>query len=270
MQKLESTDTLVVEHKENNVLESDDPILKQLPRELLQYVSRPEDHKNDIAYVERGAIYSFIHLVFSILFFPYSVCRMILVNQGQLALTMNNGTPEILGPGRHVLLSPFNSFVGTVAQSDSFIKHGPLYIIRVEIGQIGFGIEMSNGKPLLLTRGTHIIRSNTFVWCDTINLRTNSSLKNIEIIRVETGNVAYCYRQGQLQILQPGLHLVQPPDRYGGTISTQITIIDLPFGVHETSDYVPLGIKSAVFYRVVDPLKALLRIQNINKQIQRK
>jgi len=47
-----------------------------------------------------------------------------------------------------------------------------------------------------------------------------------------------------------------------------LSILDLPEGVHETSDYVPLAIKAAVFYRVIDPRKALLNIQNINHQIQ--
>ena len=72
-----------------------------------------------------------------------------------------------------------------------------------------------------------------------------------------------------------------------------MTILDLPSATHETSgtlnitqlfldhnyfigyplnllytDYVPLAIKAAVFYRITDPLKALVRIQNIPKQIQ--
>ena len=47
-----------------------------------------------------------------------------------------------------------------------------------------------------------------------------------------------------------------------------MTILDLPLATHETSDYVPLAIKAAVFYRIIDPLKALVRIQNIPKQIQ--
>ena len=51
-------------------------------------------------------------------------------------------------------------------------------------------------------------------------------------------------------------------------MTTQMTILDLGLAVHETSDYVPLAIKSAVFYRVVDPYKALVRIQNVGQQIK--
>jgi len=85
---------------------------------------------------------------------------------------------------------------------------------------------------------------------------------------VEMGWVGYCYRAGNLQILEPGLHLITPPDRFGDFLSTQLSILDLPEGVHETSDYVPLAIKAAVFYRVIDPKKALLNIQDITHQIR--
>jgi len=92
-------------------------------------------------------------------------------------------------------------------------------------------------------------------------------LDQIEVIRVEMGWVGYCFRAGNLTILEPGLHLITPPDRFGDFLSTQLSILDLPEGVHDTSDYVPLAIKAAVFYRIVDPRKALLNIQNIQQQI---
>jgi len=259
----------MTDSKNATVLQTDDPLLRQLPKELLEYVTRPEDHTMKLVYVDRNPIYSMIHLFLSFLLFPYSICRMTLVRQGELALTLNNGVPEILGPGRHVLLSPFNSLVGISHESQPIIQHGPLFIIRVEIGQLGYGVERETGKPVLFSRGKHIIKSNTFVWTGFLTFRDQrTQMNNIDVIRVETGNVASCYRHGQLFILEPGLHLIQPPDRFGCMLSTQITILDLPYAVHETSDYVPLGIKSAVFFRVVDPLKALVRIQNVNKQIE--
>lgn len=44
-------------------------------------------------------------------------------------------------------------------------------------------------------------------------------------------------------------------------------VLDLPLGIHETSDYVALAIKSAVFYRIVEPQKTLVRIKDVNQQI---
>merc|ERR1712173_44816 len=72
---------------------------------------------------------------------------------------------------------------------------------------------------------------------------------------------------GNLVILKPGLHLIEPPDRFGNIMSTQMQILELPLGVHETSDYVALAIKAAVFYRIVEPEKTLVRIQNVRQQI---
>merc|ERR1712176_1133307 len=59
-----------------------------------------------------------------------------------------------------------------------------------------------------------------------------------------------------------------PPDRFGDIMSTQMQILDLPLGVHETSDYVALAIKAAVFYRIVKPEKTLVRIKNVRQQIE--
>ena len=45
-------------------------------------------------------------------------------------------------------------------------------------------------------------------------------------------------------------------------------ILELPNNLDiETSDYVALTIKAAVFYRIVEPEKTLVRIQNVRQQI---
>ena len=53
---------------------------------------------------------------------------------------------------------PFNRFVGIRDITDPVIRHGPIHIIRVEIGQLGYGADREHGKPVLLTR------SNTFAY----------------------------------------------------------------------------------------------------------
>ena len=85
--------------------------------------------------------------------------------------------------------------------------------------------------------------------------------------RIETGSVGYAYKKGNLKILRPGLHLIVPPDRFGDIMSTQMQIIDLAEAIHETSDYVPLAIKAAIFFRIINAERAIRRISNIKKQI---
>merc|ERR1712228_369909 len=143
------------------------------------------------------------------------------------------------------------------------------HIIRVQMGQLGYAVDMESGKPMLLSRGEHIINSEHFVWKKFVNFSEQiTDLDQLQVIRIETGKIGYCFRQGNLVILKPGLHLIEPPDRFGNIMSTQMQILDLPLGIHETSDYVALAINAAVFYRIVEPEKTLVRIKNVEQQIE--
>ena len=81
-----------------------------------------------IEYVNRNGAESTIHTAMAVLCCCYSICRIVLVKQGEIGLTQNSDKPELLGPGRHVLLSPFNNFVGIRQVTDAVIQHGPLHV----------------------------------------------------------------------------------------------------------------------------------------------
>jgi len=246
----------------------DDPLLRQLPKELHEYVVTADEHHDKLEYVNRSSCYSGVHSTIAALCCCYSVCRMVVVKQGEIGLTQNADKPELLGPGRHVLLSPFNNFMGIRSVTDNVIVHGTINIIQVQRGSLGYAVNMKTGRPIILSKGKHIINDINFVWKKFITLRDRiTNLDQLQIIRIETGSVGYCYVRGNLKILHPGLHLIEPPDRFGDILSTQMQIIDLEEAVHETSDYVPLAIKAAVFFRIVKPERALRRISNIHKQI---
>ena len=65
-------------------------------------------------------------------------CRMVVVKQGQIALTQNGDEPEILPPGRHVLLLPTNKLIRVFNESEPVIQHCPIKIIQVLRGQLGY------------------------------------------------------------------------------------------------------------------------------------
>ena len=67
---------------------------------------------------------------------------------------MNNGKPELLVPGRHFLLSPFNELMNVYNMDESLIQCGPITIARVCQGQIGIG--MNGAKVELLQPGLHV------------------------------------------------------------------------------------------------------------------
>jgi len=229
---------------------------------------RPEHSKETIAFVHRSEAESMLHSCLAVVLCCYSVCRTYVVKQGQIGLTQYGDEPQLLGPGRHTLLSPWNEMLAIKDETEQVIRHGPIFIIKVKRGELGYGIDLNDGHPTLLSQGRHIIKSNTFTFHGFVTLRDRTTiLDQIQVIRVEMGWIGYCYRAGNLEIMEPGLHLIAPPDRFGDFLSTQLAILDLPEGVHDTSDYVPLAIKAAVFYRIVDARKALLNIQNIRQQI---
>eukprot|EP01083_Nonionella_stella_P285211 970832_1 len=259
------------DNKDGNIFDdskyANDPLLRQLPQELQDFVVKAGQH-GTLEYVDRSGIESTIHKSLSVLCCCYSLCKMVLIKQGEIGLTQNGDKPELLGPGRHVLLSPFNHYMGTQQVTAPVIRHGCIHIIRVKIGQLGYAVNMKTGRPILLARGKHIINDINFVWKKFITLRDRiTQLDQLQIIRIETGYVGYAYKKGNLKILKPGLHLIEPPDRFGDIITTQMQIIDMPEAINETSDYVPLAIKAAIFFRIVNPEKALRRISNIKQQI---
>jgi len=96
---------------------------------------------------------------------------------------------------------------------------------------------------MLLTAGTHHIRKAEFKWGGFLDLSQGvNSLGALKLIRVDRGQVAYYYKRGELEILEPGMHVIAPPDRFGGFLSTQLQLMDLPKQVHESADYVQLSI----------------------------
>eukprot|EP01083_Nonionella_stella_P026813 73845_1 len=257
-------------YKDDAQTPSDDPLLDQLPQELRKYVKGPQDHEHVELRFEnelRTPCASCLHCTVSWLTLG-CCCSCRLIKQGQIGLTQCGDAPQLLGPGRHTLLNPANKWVEVCDYRKAVINHGPLKIIRVQMGQLGYGMDMDDGKPMLLSRGEHVINKISFVWGRFVNFREpTTELGQLQVIRIETGKIGWASKQGYLKILEPGLHLVEPPDQFGGIISTQMQILELPKGVHETSDYVELAIKAAVFYRIVDAKKALLRIRNIKQQI---
>ena len=53
---------------------------------------------------------------------------MVVVRKGEIGLTQNGDQPELLSQGRHVLLSPWNRYVGIRPLTNPVIKHGTIHI----------------------------------------------------------------------------------------------------------------------------------------------
>jgi len=242
-------------------------LIEQLPKELLQYVVNPE---HEISHYFQKP--SKRNVCIGTCLFPLCCCKMVLVQKGFIAKTWNGDQPLILGQGRHYLLSPSHTYAGRAdLKSDRLISHGPIHIISVALGQLGIGLDVRTGKPMILTTGTHYINNNFFRWQDFSDLTQPSTpIGQMKIVRVEKGYVGYGYsgQSGDLKIYQPGLHFIHPPDRYVDRVSKMIQITQLPNEVHESKDYVQIAVKAAIYYQVADPAKALVTVQDIHREIK--
>jgi len=242
-------------------------LMEQIPAELKQYVVNPE-HEITHYFMKPSSINSAVGKCLYPLFF----CKMILVRKGFVAKTWRGDKPLILGQGRHFLLSPTHTFAGLAdLKTQCMISHGPIHIISVALGQLGIGTDVQTGKPVILSTGTHYINNNFFRWQEFSDL-TNpvTQIGKMQIVRVEKGQVGYGYsgQTGDLQIYEPGLHFIQPPERYVDRISQMIQITQLPTEIHESKDYVEIAVKAAIYYQVADPAKALVTVQNIDREIK--
>ena len=98
-----------------------DPLLLQLPAELKKFVKGPADHRDNLAFVERSGCWATTHRALSVLgclMCGYSFCRMTVVLQGEIGLTQFGDEPELLKPGRHVLLAPWNELIAVKKQTE--------------------------------------------------------------------------------------------------------------------------------------------------------
>lgn len=151
----------------------------------------------------------------------YLLSKQVLIKEGQYGIAMNNGKPEILAPGRHLLSSPFNSMVRIVNSSDDVILVSPISIIRIPQGFIG--LAFNNALPEVLLPGLHVRKSAGFKFVSTNSLQNELIMSGpIKFLTVRSGNVRVCYNRGKVVIFKEGRYAINSGTFViGGTIVTQ-------------------------------------------------
>jgi len=159
------------------------------------------------------------------------------------------------------------------------IVHGTITRFRVRNGEIG--LAWDNNKPVFIEKPDfYQVDSPSFTFVNCVN----SSEKMIILgsskrIVVYDGEVGVSYVNGRLDILQPNTHVFDSVERiFAGFLSTKQQSIHLlepgskDLFLHcDTKEFVEIGVKAAVFYRICDPAKSLLTVgndQNIQQLIR--
>lgn len=196
--------------------------------------------------------------------------HIIQIPKGKIGLAKSSGVPKFLDYGRHCFYDAMLEYHNeTISREERLIVHGDVSIINVPMGAIGYGIETRKPNPVILAEGFHLIKSKFFKFVDIIDLtKPVNDIGLMKLVRVETGTVGVAYYNGILKILQSGLHLLIPPNRFHDFLSIQQTVINLPQTVLESGDYAPLSVKADVFFRVIDPELAVKTVDDIEKTVQ--
>lgn len=139
----------------------------------------------------------------------YMLKKQVLIKDGQYGFSMNNGRSEVLLPGRHMLLSPFNTLTEIKNSGDDVISVGPISIIRVHKGYYGFAL--NEGRQEVLLPGLHVRKSPTFKFHSTFSQASDmvSAVAGpMKMFTVQSGTARVCYDKGTVQIFGEGRYFV--------------------------------------------------------------
>lgn len=213
----------------------------------------------------------------------HGTIHIIRVLKGKIALINNNVKPMLLHEGTHTFTSQVLTFHGVRDVNDPHVVHGTITRFRVRNGEIGLAWE--DNKPVFIeTPGIFEVDSPTFAFikCEPASEK-QVMLGSRKRIVVYDGEVGISYVNGKLDILQPKAHIFDAAERvFVNFLSTRQQLTPLTDAAPiqraeggkkqvetgnnsgylrcDTKDFVEIGIKAAVFYRIGDPEKALLTI----------
>jgi regulator of protease activity HflC (stomatin/prohibitin superfamily) len=203
----------------------------------------------------------------------YPFLRFKYVNSNELLPVLVSGQHKILqGPGFNWTVG-INDSSSHKIQIGSDVEFGPIKLIYVKPGTLKFAVDIATSKPMLLGPGMHYfddinikIQSRDIVLSSggdnqIINVDDNGIFK---FVFVKTGSEAIVNsRDGQLMILEAGLHFVEAPDSLKTFASIQqehfkfgsCDISGASAPVFLTSDNVELHVDATIFYRISDVKK---------------
>jgi len=137
----------------------------------------------------------------------YLYNKQVLIENGKYGFSWNNGRPEILFPGRHLLASPLNSFSHSVSTGENLIQMGPISIIRVPEGKLGFCL--NDALPEILLPGLHVRNNAAFIFGSLEAVDQELiTYGPIKMFAVRSGEVRICYDGGAVQIFKEGRYAV--------------------------------------------------------------
>jgi regulator of protease activity HflC (stomatin/prohibitin superfamily) len=222
-----------------------------------------------------NAVFSYSGFVKSMeAYIKHGTIHIIQVPKGSLGLLFESNYPRILHAGVHIYDSPTLNFVKVVKKTAPQMTHGTITRFRVKRGEIA--LAWHDNEPVFIEdAGTYHVDSPNF---ELVTLASALDKEIIlgarKIITVYSGEVGVTYKAGTLQVLREGRHVIEDANHrfecFLDTKQVSLRLESVESGkgdllVCETKDYVSVGIRADVFYRIQDPEKAILQIGTTEK-----
>ena len=210
-------------------------------------------------------------------YIKHGTIHVIQVPKGAVGLVFESSFPRFLHEGLHLYDSPTLEWKGTRLKLDEDIKHGTLSRFRVPKGRVG--LAWKDNHPLFIeTPGTYEVDSASFKYIESKPVTAKViELGSCKTVTVYSGEVGVSFNMGVLEIMPPGRHVIDSAQHaFDDFMSTQQRALRLQSNEHrgpgellkpqddilvcETKDLVKIGIRADVFFRVADPMKAILQV----------
>jgi len=194
--------------------------------------------------------------------------HIVRVPKGKVALISENNRYVFLPQGTYSFNSQVFQYGGLKDITESCIVHGTITRFRIRNGELG--LAWHNNKPVFIDQPDfyEIDSPNfTFVKCVSASEK-NVTLGSRKRIIVYDGEVGISYSNGKLDVLKPKTHIYDDPERiFFGFLSTRqqsLYLVEDESKDHflrcDTKDFVEVGIKACVFYKISDPEKGLISV----------
>lgn len=195
---------------------------------------------------------------------------LITVQRGQLALVLADGQGHILGEGRHAINNPRFRFERFEDATAEYLRIGSKHRVLLAAGRIG--LAWQDGKPLILeaTGKPLCVDSATFKFERSV-AATQLVIRHgaVKVVTVRQGYVGVSFRDGQLDVLPPGRHILDSASHaFAGFLPTGQQILPLSSVTSLTADNVPLEFDAVVAVVVQDAARAIVTLGGTAKQAE--
>jgi regulator of protease activity HflC (stomatin/prohibitin superfamily) len=194
--------------------------------------------------------------------------HIVRVPKGKVALIAENNKYAFLPQGTYSFNSQVFHYSGLKDLTENCITHGTITRFRIRNGELG--LAWHNNKPIFVDQPDfyEIDSPNfTFVRCVPASEK-HVTLGSRKRVIVYDGEVGISYANGRLDVLKPKTHVYDDPERtFFGFLSTRqqsLYLVEDESKDHflrcDTKDFVEVGIKACVFYKISDPEKGLMSV----------